>query len=147
MTRALVAAVATVVAACTLAAGPAKAQSPFFGEVITVAGKYCPEGFAVAAGNVLVVGLNQPLFAAIGSVFGGNGINTFGLPNLVGRTPVGTGQGPDLPDVVIGQTSGDTTTVNVETATAKSVDVPATQSPSVTLLHCIALDGDFPGRP
>jgi microcystin-dependent protein len=45
---------------------------------------------------------NQALFSILGTTYGGNGINTFALPNLQGRVPVNAGNG-----YVIGQSGGE----------------------------------------
>lgn len=52
--------------------------------------------------------LNQwtALFSILGTTYGGNGQTTFGLPDLRGRTLIGVGQGPGLPNVNLGEISG-----------------------------------------
>jgi microcystin-dependent protein len=56
---------------------------------------------------------NQALFSLVGTTYGGDGIQTFALPNLQGRTPVGVGAG-----INYGEVSG------VESVTILSVNVP-----------------------
>jgi microcystin-dependent protein len=56
--------------------------------------------------RLLSINSNQALFALLGTSFGGNGTTTFGLPNLNGRAPYGTGQGPRLPNYVLGERFG-----------------------------------------
>jgi len=123
---------------------PAEAQQPYIGEIITLAGNFCPVGYQLAGGELLPISLYQALFSLIGTSFGGDGQVTFGIPNLQGATIIGTGQGANLPPIAIGQTGGNTNTVTVQTATAKAVTVPATQSPFLTLTNCLALYGIFP---
>jgi microcystin-dependent protein len=49
---------------------------------------------------------NAALFSILGTTYGGNGIQTFGLPDLRGRVPIHWGQGPGQPDYVLGEISG-----------------------------------------
>ena len=49
---------------------------------------------------------NTALFSLLGTTFGGNGQTTFALPDLRGRIPVGTGNGPGLPSYQLGELSG-----------------------------------------
>jgi microcystin-dependent protein len=125
---------------------PAGAQQPYIGEIITFAGNFCPVGYQPADGSLLQIFQYQSLFNVIEFLFGGDGQSTFGVPNLQGATIMGTGQGTNLPPITIGQTGGNANTAKVQTATAKSVEVPATQSPSLALTQCIALIGFFPSR-
>jgi microcystin-dependent protein len=49
---------------------------------------------------------NEPLFQLIGTTYGGDGQETFGLPDLRGRIPVHMGQGPGLSNYVLGEMGG-----------------------------------------
>jgi microcystin-dependent protein len=55
------------------------------------------------------------LFSLLGTQFGGDGVNTFGLPDLQERVPLHAGQGQGLPNYVIGQKEG-SPTVTLQTA-------------------------------
>lgn len=81
-------------------------SDPFLGEIRLVGFNFPPVGWASANGALVGVAQNQALFALLGTTFGGNGQQTFGLPDYRGRTPVGMGQGPGLPDVVQGEIAG-----------------------------------------
>ena len=144
-----VALVTAVVTAITVswAVPPAAAQTPYVGEIITFAGTFCPQGFAAADGGLQSIGDNPAMYNLLGTTFGGDGQNTFAVPNLQGATVVGTGQGVGLPNIVIGQTGGNTNTANVQPAIAKSVQVPATQSPFLTITPCVSLFGVYPQPP
>ncbi|MDA8429940.1 MAG: tail fiber protein [Geobacteraceae bacterium] len=63
--------------------------------VTTFAFNFTPMNFAACNGQIMQIQQNSALFALLGTTFGGNGTQTFGLPNLQGRTPVhfGTAQG------------------------------------------------------
>jgi microcystin-dependent protein len=57
-------------------------------------------------GQILSIAQNTALFSLLGTTYGGNGQTTFGLPDLRGRVPVGTGQGPGLPNMIQGEMGG-----------------------------------------
>jgi len=63
----------------------------YLGMVRMFAGSFVPRSFAGCNGQMLAISSNNALFALLGTVYGGNGQNTFGLPNLAGRSVVGTG--------------------------------------------------------
>lgn len=65
-------------------------MEPFIGE-ITIAGfGFAPTGWALCNGAVMLVQQNQALYSLLGQAFGGDGSTKFQLPNLCGRTPVGS---------------------------------------------------------
>jgi microcystin-dependent protein len=66
-------------------------STPFLAEVKIISWNFPPKGWAFCNGALLPISQNQPLFAVIGTYYGGNGIQNFALPNLQGRTPVHTG--------------------------------------------------------
>jgi microcystin-dependent protein len=63
----------------------------FIGEIRLFAGNYAPAGFAFCQGQLLPINANETLFAIIGTLYGGNGISNFALPDLRGAVPVGIG--------------------------------------------------------
>ena len=81
---------------------------PFIGQVMIFAGNFVPQGWAMCNGQLLPINQNVALYSLLGTVYGGDGISTFGLPDLRGRVPVGTGAGAGLQNVVPGQTGGAT---------------------------------------
>jgi microcystin-dependent protein len=66
-------------------------SQPFIGEVRMVGFNFAPAGWALCQGQLLAISQNQTLFQILGTTYGGDGINTFGLPNLSGRVPVHPG--------------------------------------------------------
>lgn len=84
-------------------------SEPFLAEVIMFAGNFAPRGWAFCQGQILSIAQNTALFSLLGTTFGGNGQTTFALPDLRGRVPVGTGQGPGLPSINLGQVAGEPT--------------------------------------
>jgi microcystin-dependent protein len=88
---------------------------PYLGQIIMFAGNFAPNGWALCNGQLLSIAQNSPLFALLGTTYGGDGINTFALPNLQGRVPEHWGTGPGLPPVVVGE-SGGTPNVSILTS-------------------------------
>jgi microcystin-dependent protein len=84
-------------------------SEPFLAEIIMFAGNFAPRGWAFCQGQILSIAQNTALFSLLGTTYGGNGQTTFALPDLRGRVPVGTGQGPGLPSVNLGEVSGEPT--------------------------------------
>jgi microcystin-dependent protein len=64
-------------------------SEPFIGEMRVVAFDFAPRGWLQCAGQTLQVRQYQPLASLLGKTYGGDGVNTFGLPDLRGRAPVG----------------------------------------------------------
>ncbi|MBS0582317.1 MAG: phage tail protein [Proteobacteria bacterium] len=93
-------------------------STPFIGEIRMFAGNFAPAGWAYCNGALISISQNDALFALLGTIYGGDGVNTFALPDLQGRTPVHQGQGPGLSGYVIGERSG------VETVTLISNQYP-----------------------
>ena len=65
----------------------------FLGEIRMVGFSFAPAGWALCNGALLPISQNQALFSLLGVMFGGDGVNTFALPDLRGRAPVGVGVG------------------------------------------------------
>lgn len=63
-------------------------SNPYVGEIRMFGGSFAPAGWAFCDGAILPISENDTLFTLIGTTFGGDGQETFGLPNLNGRTPV-----------------------------------------------------------
>ena len=81
----------------------------FLGEIRLFAGNYAPENWHICDGTLLSVTQYTALFSLIGTAYGGDGRNTFGIPDLRGNVPIHQGQGPGLSQRLMGQTGGATT--------------------------------------
>lgn len=68
----------------------------YIGYVMFTAGSYAPYGWSLCQGQILNIAQYNAVYALLGTTYGGNGTNTFGLPHLGGRVPVGTGQAPGV---------------------------------------------------
>ena len=80
--------------------------TPFVGQIISVGFDFAPLGWFPCDGRPLSISEYQLLYTIIGTTYGGDGVSTFALPNLNGRVPLGTGQGPTLSPYVQGQVAG-----------------------------------------
>src|SRR5262249_56523774 len=80
---------------------------PFIGQISVFSFAFAPKGWAFCAGQLLSIAQNQALFSLLGTTYGGDGITTFGLPNLQSRDAVSQGQGPGLSPYVLGQVGGE----------------------------------------
>ncbi|MDH4446859.1 MAG: tail fiber protein [Acidovorax sp.] len=79
----------------------------FLGEIRLLASAIVPSGWAVCDGRQLAVADNTALFALLGNAYGGDGSQTFALPDLRGRLPIGIGQGPGLSPRNLGDALGE----------------------------------------
>ena len=87
---------------------------PYVGEIRALGFNFAPSGWHLCDGSLLSISQNDTLFNLIGTTYGGDGQNTFGLPDLRGRAPVHAGTG-----FTIGQNGG------AENVTLTSSQVPA----------------------
>ncbi|MDQ2771522.1 MAG: tail fiber protein [Bacteroidota bacterium] len=78
----------------------------YIGEIRIFAGNFAPLGWLFCNGQLLSISDYEALFTLLGTTYGGDGQNTFALPNLQSRAVVGVGQGPGLSNYVLGQSAG-----------------------------------------
>jgi len=64
---------------------------PYVGEIRMFAGNFPPSGWMFCSGQLLPISENEVLFNLIGTTYGGDGQETFALPNLQSRVPVHPG--------------------------------------------------------
>jgi len=89
-------------------------SDPFLGEIIMFGSNFAPRGWALCDGQLLPISENSALFSLLGTIYGGDGRVTFGLPDLRGRVPIHEGEGPGLSNRNIGAKSGSASnTLNV----------------------------------
>lgn len=68
-------------------------MTAYVGEIRLFAGNFPPAGWEFCDGQLLPISENETLFTLIGTTYGGNGQDTFALPNLTGRVPIHVGSG------------------------------------------------------
>jgi len=81
-------------------------SEPFVGEIRMFAGNFAPRNWAFCDGQLLAVSQNDALFSLLGTIYGGDGRTTFGLPDLRGRIPLHAGTGPGLSNRRLGAKGG-----------------------------------------
>jgi len=79
---------------------------PYVGEIRMFAGNFAPNGWMFCEGQPLPISENDVLFQLIGTTYGGDGQETFNLPNLASRVPIHMGTGPDGTTYQIGEMAG-----------------------------------------
>ena len=79
---------------------------PFVGEIRMFAGNFAPNGWMFCEGATLPISENDVLFQLIGTTYGGDGEETFNLPNLASRIPIHMGTGPDGTTYQLGEMAG-----------------------------------------
>jgi len=85
---------------------------PFIGEIMLIGANFCPRGWTDANGVPLNISDNSALFSLYGTIYGGDGRTTFGIPDLRGRVAIGAGHGSGLINYQQGALGGaDTFTV------------------------------------
>jgi microcystin-dependent protein len=72
------------------------------GEIKLISWNFAPKGWSFCNGQLLPINQNQALFSLLGTMYGGNGQTTFGLPDFRGRVPVHVSGG-----IVQGQVGGE----------------------------------------
>jgi microcystin-dependent protein len=112
---------------------------PMIGEIKATSFAFAPAGWAKCNGQLLVPADSPELFALIGTTYGGDGTETFALPDLCGRIPLGYGSGIGLSTYTIGQNGGEETHTLIEdempshthnTSLKLSTDLATNETPS-----------------
>jgi microcystin-dependent protein len=102
---------------------------PYVGEIRMFAGNFAIAGWAYCNGQPMPISENETLFQLIGTTYGGDGQETFNLPNLQGRVPIHQGQGPGLSNRTIGEVGGVTdVTLTTQQLAGHSHFIQATQN-------------------
>lgn len=106
---------------------------PYIGEIRIFAGNFPPNGWAFCNGQLMPISENDALFILLGTTYGGDGQETFALPDLQGRTPMHQGTGPDGINYQLGEKFG------VESVTLSTQQIPVHT-------HTLILSGDQGGQ-
>jgi|ERR1043166_2131595 microcystin-dependent protein len=92
---------------------------PFVGEIRMFGGNFAPAGWMFCQGQLLPISENETLFNLIGTTYGGDGQETFALPNLQSRVPIHVGTGPGGISYQLAEQGG------VETVTLSTQQIPS----------------------
>lgn len=98
---------------------------PFISEIKIVPYSYAPRYWAFCNGQIMAIAQNTALFSLLGTTFGGNGVNTFALPNMQGNVPIHVGNGYQLGEhggeqnhtLIVNEVPSHTHTASATTAT------------------------------
>jgi microcystin-dependent protein len=140
-----------------------KTDEPMLGQINFFAGHHAFNNPFPASGQLLPINQNQALFALLGTNYGGNGITSFGLPNLNGRTPMGLGTGPGPTNWALAERPGlvnatlntgqlpahehAVTGLGINTGSTGSGQPLSLLQPSLALRYIICTNGLYPTRP
>jgi len=102
----------------------------FVAEIRIFPFNYPPTGWAFCNGQLMPISQNTALFSLLGTMYGGNGTTTFGLPNLQGYSAMQQGQGPGLSQRDQGEIGGE------EKVTLLQTEIPV----HTHALHADAID-------
>lgn len=80
--------------------------TPYVGEIRLFAFPRIPSGWFACDGSLKSIAENEVLFTLLGTTYGGDGVNTFAVPDLRGQVPLHMGTGPGLSNRPLGQRSG-----------------------------------------
>jgi microcystin-dependent protein len=114
----------------------------FIGQVVPFAGGFVPDGFLQANGQEVPINDYPVLFNLIGTTYGGDGVTTFAMPDLSGRTVIGASS-----QLQIGTYLGDETSLlnsQLPVAAGGSGQPVDNREPSAALAYLISLTGIFP---
>jgi microcystin-dependent protein len=110
----------------------------FIGEIRMFAGNFAPRGNHLCDGSLLSIAQYEALFTLLGTTYGGDGVTTFGLPDLRGRIPLHFGG-----TFVQGEMAG------TESVTLTSLQIPAHTHPmqaSNDIPTATSPEGNVPGQ-
>jgi microcystin-dependent protein len=88
-------------------------SNPYISQIIMFGGNFTIRNYAACDGQLIAIQQNTALFSLLGTTYGGNGTQTFGLPDLRGRAPFSAGQSPGTsPHPLGGSVGTETVTLN-----------------------------------
>jgi microcystin-dependent protein len=99
----------------------------YMGEIRMFAGGYAPQGWELCNGQLLPITDNEALFTLIGTTYGGDGMTTFGVPDMRGRVPISVGNGAGS-NYMLGQKSGAESVTLLTSQMPAHGHLPAAQS-------------------
>jgi len=132
-------------------------EDAYIGEIFMTGANFCPRGTAALDGQLLAISQNTALFSLLGTIYGGDGRTTFGLPDMRGRSAVHSGTGSGLSNVKLGSRGG-TENQHLRTGgqsrgkTENGVNLASSEQsfnnrdPYLAIRYCIVMQGIYPSR-
>jgi microcystin-dependent protein len=116
--------------------------TPYIGQIMQFAGGFAPNGWRLCDGSLLSIAQNQALFSIVGTMYGGNGVTNFAIPDLRARAPMGMGTltGGTIP----ASSPGVSVVPTISSVTRGGVSQGQIHALGVNYL--IATSAPFPGR-
>ena len=84
-------------------------DEPYIGEIQIFSFGFAPTNWLQCNGQLIAISSHTAMFSLLGTYYGGNGITTFGIPDLRGRAPLHMGTGSGLSPYTLGQSGGSET--------------------------------------
>lgn len=132
-------------------------SEPFVGQIEIFAFNFAPRNWVLCAGQTMAISQNQALFALLGTIYGGNGVSTFNLPDLRSRVPVGMGtdfSGTQWPQgMITGEESHLVRLPEIPPhahtlmASANKTTTTNTNTPAANTALCVTTGADQSGKP
>lgn len=135
-----------VAGTAVISASPAQAcnDQPYMASVCMTAATFCPRGYAEANGQLLDISQYSALYALMGTTYGGDGVTSFALPDLRGRSAIGWGQGQGLTPVMQGEKRGmETVTLDVKNLPSHNHSAHAVNATGTS----VAANNSWPANP
>ena len=104
-------------------------SQPYVGEIRMFAGNFAPLGWSFCNGSLVAIAENATLFTLVGTTYGGDGVNTFALPDLRGRVPIHQG-GSDIIGALAGTETVMLTPAQMPVHTHRQVATTAAATPA-----------------
>lgn len=117
----------------------------YIGEVRAFAFGFIPKDWLACEGQLIQVTQYANLYSLLGTTYGGDGMKTFGLPDLRGRMIIDQGQGTGLTPRRMGDKGGQES-VNAVAGTKINASAGSNMPPFLTLNYCICVEGQYPIR-
>ncbi len=116
--------------------------NPYMGQLLLGAWNFAPRGYNLCNGQLLGISQNSALFALLGTAYGGDGIRTFALPNLQGRTPIGVSPFLGIPIGTVGGQSSHTLTNAEVPGHTHTLNAATNKASQTTAAGAILATGD-----
>ena len=116
------------------------------GSIWEFGGNFVPRDWLACDGGLVSISTYPDLFALIGTTYGGDGVTTFAVPNLLGRTPIGASAGSGPVGTVFGAEASVVLGANLPANMGGTGTAIDNREPGLVINYIIAIEGIFPSR-